>query len=139
MYQSSRPIVALTPSQPLPANQFFHLWINGGTSGGVEDMGGNMLAGDGSTAGTSYTAMLAQGTSLKYYTPAGDQVNLKITGGGIIDDLLSGSGQGNGSRWSARSRATRSSRAASGNSEEEPAGPISVDTIWDWATSAMSG
>ena len=53
-----------------------------------------MLAGDGSTAGTSYTAMLARGTSLKYYTPAGDQVSLRITGGGIIDDLLSGSGQG---------------------------------------------
>ena len=53
-----------------------------------------MLAGDGSTAGTSYTAMLARGTSLKYSTPAGDQVSLKITGGGIIDDLLSGSGQG---------------------------------------------
>ena len=86
--------MALTPAQPLPANRFFHLWINGGTPGGVEDLGDNMLAGDGSTAGTSYTAMLARGTSLKYYTPAGDQVSLKITGGGIIDDLLSGSGQG---------------------------------------------
>ena len=94
MYQSSSLIVALTPAQPLPANQFFHLWINSGTPGGVEDLGKNMLAGDGSTAGTSYTAMLAQGTSLKYYTPAGDQVSLKITGGGILDDLLSGSGQG---------------------------------------------
>ena len=38
--------------------------------------------------------MLARGTSLKYYTPAGDQVSLKITGGGIIDDLLGGTGQG---------------------------------------------
>jgi len=53
-----------------------------------------LLAGNGSTAGTSYTAMLARGTSLKYDTPAGDQVSLRITGGGIIDDLLSGSGQG---------------------------------------------
>jgi hypothetical protein len=94
MYQSSNFVVALTPSQPLPANRFFHLWINSGTPGGVEDVGDNMLAGNGSTAGTSYTAMLARGSSLKYDTPAGDQVSLRITGGGIIDDLLSGSGQG---------------------------------------------
>ena len=94
LYQSSNFVVALTPAHPLPANRFVHLWINSGTPGGVEDLGDNMLAGNGSTAGTSYTAMLARGTSLKYYTPAGDQVSLKITGGGIIDDLLSGSGQG---------------------------------------------
>ncbi len=94
MYQSSNFVVALTPAQPLPANRFFHLWINSGTSGGIEDVGNNMLAGNGSTAGTSFTAMLAQGASLKYDTPAGDQVTLKITGGGYLDDLLSGSGQG---------------------------------------------
>jgi hypothetical protein len=94
MYQSSSQIVALTPSQPLPANQFFRLWINGSAGAGVEDVGQNTLAGDGSTTGTSYTAMLARGTSLKYFTPSGDQVSLKITGGGILDDLLSGSGQG---------------------------------------------
>ena len=57
-------------------------------------MGGNRLAGNGSTAATDYTVMLARGTSMHYYTPSGDQVSLKITGGGIIDDLLSGSGQG---------------------------------------------
>jgi uncharacterized repeat protein (TIGR01451 family) len=94
MFQSSNDIVALTPSQPLPANQFFHLWINGSAGAGVEDVGQNLLAGDGITPGTSYTAMLARGTSLRYYTPSGDRVNLKITGGGILDDLLTGSGQG---------------------------------------------
>jgi hypothetical protein len=96
MYQSSGQVVALTPAQPLPVNRFFHLWINGGSpsSGGVEDLGGYILAGEGNNPGTSYNAMLARGTSLKYDTPAGDRVSLKITGGGIIDDLLSGSGQG---------------------------------------------
>ncbi len=94
MYQQSDFVIALTPSQPLPADRFFHLSINSATSGGVEDVGDNMLAGDGSTAGTSYTAMLGRGTSLNYYTPAGDVVSLRITSGGIIDDLLSGSGQG---------------------------------------------
>ena len=94
LYESSSLVVALTPSQPLPANQFFHLWINGASPGGVEDIGRNMLAGDGSTPGTPFTAMLARGTKLNYYTPAGDEVSLKITGGGIIDDLLTGTGQG---------------------------------------------
>ncbi len=89
-FGSSRQIVVLTPAQPLPANRFFHLAINGG----VEDVGENMLAGNGTTAGTSYTAMLARGTSLKYFNPAGARVSLRITGGGLIDDLLSGSGQG---------------------------------------------
>ena len=32
-----------------------------------------MLAGTGSTAGSSYTAMLARGTNLKYSTLAGDR------------------------------------------------------------------
>ena len=93
MYQSSRFVVALTPSQPLPADRFFRLVINAGAAG-LEDLGDNMLAGDGSTAGTDYAAMLGRGTSLKYASPSGDQVSLRITGGGFIDDLLSGSGQG---------------------------------------------
>jgi uncharacterized repeat protein (TIGR01451 family) len=93
-YDPSIFTVTLTPSQPLQANRFFHLFINGATSGGIEDIGGNMLAGDGVIAGTNYTALLARGTSLKYFTPAGDQVTLKITGGGIIDDLLDGTGLG---------------------------------------------
>ncbi len=92
-YDLSSWTVALTPSQPLSANQFFHLQITS-TPGGIEDVGGNMLAGNGSTAGTDFTAMVAHGTSLRYYTPAGDQVNLKITGGGTLNDWLSGTGQG---------------------------------------------
>ena len=51
MYQSSNFVVALTPAHPLPANRFFHLWINSGTPGGVEDLGDNMLAGNGSDRG----------------------------------------------------------------------------------------
>jgi hypothetical protein len=89
-YQSSSLIVALTPAQPLPFNRFFQLSINGG----IEDVDDERLAGDGSNPGTSYTAMLGQGTKLSYVTSAGDRVSLRITGGGILDDLLSGSGQG---------------------------------------------
>jgi uncharacterized repeat protein (TIGR01451 family) len=94
LYQSSTDIVVLTPSQPLPSNRFFHLSINGSTPAGVEDVGQNMLAGSGNSAGTDFTALLARGTSLKYNSPAGGQVSLQIKGGGFIDDLLSGSGQG---------------------------------------------
>jgi hypothetical protein len=53
-----------------------------------------MLAGNGSTPGTGYAAMLGQGTRLEYTTQAGEQVKLRISGGGFLDDLLSGSGQG---------------------------------------------
>ena len=142
MYQSSQPVVALTPAQPLPANRFFHLWINGGSpsSGGVEDVGDNMLAGDGSTPGTSYTAMLARGTSLKYCTPAGDQVSLKITGGGIIDDLLERLGSGH------QALGGRRGSAPHGPLGQRPEGSrghwpgLSRSTrSGDWATSAMSG
>ncbi len=97
-----------------------------------------MLAGNGITAGTSYTAMLARGTSLKYYTPAGDQVTFKITGGGILDDLLSGSGQGiklavvgEVPHHTVLSGSVRKFEAA-------PAWPISGRRSGAWATSAMS-
>ena len=140
MYQSSQQIVALTPSQPLPANQFFHLGINGGTSGGVEDVGDNVLAGDGTTAGTSYTAMLARGTSLKYFTPAGDQVSLKITGGGIIDDLLERLGPGDQALGGRRGSAPHGPLGQqSGRFAGAPAGPISAPRSGAWASSAMCG
>ncbi len=93
-YNLSNRTVTLTPAHPLPANRFFHLQIRGAAGGGVEDLGSNLLAGDGATAGTDYTAMLAQGTNLRYATPLGDQVSLSITGGGMIEDLLSGTGEG---------------------------------------------
>ena len=83
----------MTPSDPLPSNEFEYLQLASAPSG-IEDVGGNMLAGNGSTAGTNFTAMLAQGTSLRYYNPAGQQVNLKITGGGFLEDWVSGTGQG---------------------------------------------
>ena len=93
-YTQSIFTVTLTPTQPLPANQMFYLEINAASPSGVQDVGGNQLSGNGSTPGTNYTAMLARGTNLRYYDPSGDQVSLKITGGGIIDDWLSGTGQG---------------------------------------------
>jgi hypothetical protein len=94
MYQSSSLTVALTPSRPLPDNQFFRLSINGAAPGGVMDVGDHRLSGSGSTPGTSYAAMFGQGTNLSYDTQAGDLVKLRITGGGFLDDLLSGSGRG---------------------------------------------
>jgi hypothetical protein len=94
MYESSRLIVALTPAQPLPENEFFRLSINGAASGGLMDVGGNRLSGNGSTPGTSYAALLGQGTKLSYHTETGVRVKLRITGGGFLDDLLSGAGQG---------------------------------------------
>jgi uncharacterized repeat protein (TIGR01451 family) len=92
-YDPSSFTVTLTPSTALPANNFFHLILTG-ASGGLEDLGGNELSGDGTNAGTPYTAMFARGTKLSYYTPTNSLVTLTLGRGGVLDDLLQGNGQG---------------------------------------------
>ncbi|QEH31992.1 Large cysteine-rich periplasmic protein OmcB precursor [Aquisphaera giovannonii] len=92
-YDPSTFTVTLTPTAALPANTFFHISLKG-SAGGLEDLGGNELTGDGATAGTDYTAMFARGTSLRYYTPTNDLVTLTLARGGVLDDLLTGNGQG---------------------------------------------
>jgi hypothetical protein len=84
----------VTPTHPLRADRFYQLVINSGTPAGVTDLEHDMLAGNGSTPGTGYAAMLGQGTRLEYTTQAGDQVKLRLKGGGFLDDLLSSSGRG---------------------------------------------
>ena len=69
-YHSSSFTVTLTPAQPLRCQPVLPPLDQRLRTGGVEDLGDNMLAGDGTTAGTPYTALLARGTSLSYFTPA---------------------------------------------------------------------
>ncbi|WP_165227378.1 beta strand repeat-containing protein [Aquisphaera insulae] len=92
-YDPSNFTVAIAPGTPLPANAFFHLILKG-TAGGLMDIGGYELSGDGSTAGTNYAAMFARGTNLAYYTPTNQLVTLTLARGGFLDDLLYGNGQG---------------------------------------------
>jgi hypothetical protein len=86
--------VTLTPSQPLSANQFYELVINGTPPGGLESSSRFPLAGDGINEGTNYVTEFATGSNLKYTTSVGDKVNIKIRGGGYLNDIISPSGQG---------------------------------------------
>jgi uncharacterized repeat protein (TIGR01451 family) len=56
-YNPSTFVVTLTPSQPLVANQFFELVVNGTSPGGIESVTGLPLAGNGTTEGTNTTAL----------------------------------------------------------------------------------
>ena len=44
--------------------------------------------------GTNFTALFAQGTNLKYTDAGGNQVSFGVKDGGYLEDLLTGSGQG---------------------------------------------
>ncbi len=94
MYNPSNWTVTLVPTQPLSVNQFYSLLIKG-TPGGITDLGGNELAGAGTGhPGTNFTALFAQGKNLKYTDAGGNQVSFSVTKGGYLEDLLTGSGQG---------------------------------------------
>jgi hypothetical protein len=68
--------------------------INGG-AGGVTDIAGNPLAGDGpGHPGTSFTALFAQGTNLKYTDAGQNKITITDKGGGYLEDLLTSSGLG---------------------------------------------
>ena len=94
MYNASNWTVTLVPTQSLSVNQFYSLLIKG-TPGGITDLGGNELAGAGTGhPGTNFTALFAQGKNLKYTDAGGNQVSFSVTKGGYLEDLLTGSGQG---------------------------------------------
>ena len=94
-YNASNWTVTLTPVSPLPVNQFFHLFVNGTSPSGLVDLAGGQLSGAGpGQPGTSYTAMLAQGTNLRYYDAQGDKVTLTLKKGGYLKDTVSSSGEG---------------------------------------------
>jgi len=92
-YDPSTFTVTLTPWAPIGGNTFYHLTVVG-TAGGLTNLGGRPLSGDGTTPGTNEVTSLARGTSLKYYTSAGDLVTLGVSGGGFLDDLLDASNSG---------------------------------------------
>ena len=93
-YDPSTFVVTLSPSQPLAANQFYQLVVNGTAPNGIQTLSGTMLAGNGTTPGTNYVVSLATGTSLKYTTAVGDLVSISIRGGGYLNDLIDANGRG---------------------------------------------
>ncbi|APW61472.1 beta strand repeat-containing protein [Paludisphaera borealis] len=59
-YDPSTFTVTLTPWEPIVGNTFYHLTLVG-TSGGLVNLGGTSLSGDGATAGTDNQSSLARG------------------------------------------------------------------------------
>ena len=93
VYDEAARTVTLTPSRSLPAGVFVQLAMNGATAQGLTDRYGNILDGDANgTPGGNYLATFARGTNLTYADRNGDIVNLRLTGGGVIDLWRNSSG-----------------------------------------------
>jgi uncharacterized repeat protein (TIGR01451 family) len=86
--------VLITPGQALGAGVFYELAINGSAQTGIDDVFGNVLNSNGNTGqpASNYVATFARGSNLSYTDSGGNGVNLRLTGGGVIDMFRSGSG-----------------------------------------------
>jgi uncharacterized repeat protein (TIGR01451 family) len=94
-YDPSQSSVTLIPVAPLVAGHFYRLQVGAAGVAPIVDLAGNPLAGAGpGMPGTNYVALLARGTTLKYYDRDGDLVSLKVTGGGYLDEIRGGDGEG---------------------------------------------
>ena len=86
-YNPATDAVLLTPAEPLPANQFFLLDVNGSHAGAITDVAGNPLYSSISTAapGSDYLLSVARGTNLQFTDENGTAIHLKLTGPGVVD------------------------------------------------------
>jgi hypothetical protein len=95
-YNSSTNTVTLSPSTPLPLNQFFEITIDGQASpllnNGLVNMAGNQLAGTTGAAGTPLFLIFGAGTRLAYTDSGNNAVSLKLTKGGVMEMFLSPAG-----------------------------------------------
>ena len=75
-YDAAHNAVILVTARPLALNAFYGLMING-SAGGITDLSGNVLDGDGDgVAGGYYAAYVGMGNSLTYLDSANNAVNL---------------------------------------------------------------
>ena len=95
VYNAANFTVTLTPTAPLANNQFYQIQVLGTGPTAVRDIAGNLLAGAGTgAAGTNYVASFAQGNKLQYGDNAGNQVTLKLTGPGYMEQIRDATGEG---------------------------------------------
>ena len=92
-YNPSNLTVTLFITAPLRPSEFYYLDVRGTGPGGVADVAGNFLAGNGA-AGTDFSSYLARGTNLQYTDASGNEVQLRILNGGVIDLTRYANGQG---------------------------------------------
>jgi uncharacterized repeat protein (TIGR01451 family) len=86
----------ITPAKPLRLGVFYEFEINGSTAGGVTDQFGNLLNSNGVTgvAPSSFIETIARGSSLTYIDRGNNTVNIRLTGGGVIDLTRGPDGEG---------------------------------------------
>ena len=78
-------VVALFLARPVPNNEFAAIGING-NPGGLTDLAGNLLDGDGDgVAGGSFSTDLSRSSRVEYIDADGDRVILATFGGGGIE------------------------------------------------------
>jgi uncharacterized repeat protein (TIGR01451 family) len=93
-YDPAKRTVTIIPSRRLQGGTFYHLTLNGSAHGGLTDVFGNALDGEANgSAGSNFVISFARGTNLTYLDGNGDQVSLRLTGGGIIELQRTGDGE----------------------------------------------
>jgi uncharacterized repeat protein (TIGR01451 family) len=82
-YNPATDSVTLVPSGSLPNNRFYRVVVNGSFGAALTDVAGNVLFGS-SGPNTNYDVTYGQGTNLTYTDSHNNSVNLKLSGGGIM-------------------------------------------------------
>jgi len=94
-YNLSNRTVTLVPTAPLSSGQFYQIEVMGTGATAIRDIAGNLLDGAANgLTGSNYVAYFGQGTSLQYVDNSGNQVSLKLSGPGYLQDVLDSSSQG---------------------------------------------
>jgi len=94
-YNALTHTVTLVPAAPLSSGQYYEIQVVGSGPAAIRDVAGNLLAGAANgLAGSNYVASFAQGTRLKYVDNAGNQVTLKLSGAGYMEQIRDSSGEG---------------------------------------------
>jgi uncharacterized repeat protein (TIGR01451 family) len=91
-YNLSTFAVTIVPTNPLPANTFYRIVLNGSSGDVLTDTSGNILFGS-SGPNTNYDVIYGQGTNLTYDDALGNRVNIKMSGGGSLGIYLASNGQ----------------------------------------------
>lgn len=90
IYDASSHSVRVVPARPLPAGGGTYLIVNGDGPSAITDLSANALDGDRDrVAGGQFVAFIARGSSLSYADDNGDLVDLRLTGGGWIEQARS--------------------------------------------------
>ena len=94
-YNPSSDSITLVPAVPLPSGVYYRLQLVGTGPTAIRDVAGNLLDGSGNgLPGSNYLASFAQGKRLQYRDGSGNQVTLKLTGSGYMEQVLDASGEG---------------------------------------------